>query len=101
MLEPAGCAFMRKLQGSDATCCTTRRAETSPTEAVNWAAPSCLPEAALIHATPFLLVTGREMLFFPLTPSWKLTGVGVVIRLSLRSSTNTTPLITSGYATGT
>src|SRR5437879_481856 len=78
MLDPAGWTFMRKLQGSDATCCTTRRAETSPTEAVNWAAPSCLPEAALIHATPFLVVTGREVAALPFTPSWKFTGVAAV-----------------------
>src|SRR5205823_9559374 len=91
---------MRRLQGLDATCCTTRRTGLLPTEATNWAAPSFGPEAALIQAKPLRVV----MVCFapaPFTDRLKFTGVGWMTRLRYLSKTKTMPLIALRSATGT
>src|SRR5262249_8512715 len=66
---------MRRLQGSDATCCTTRRTDVSPSVATNCAAPAFRAEELLTQATPLRLVTLCDA---PVPPTDKLnvTGTG-------------------------
>src|SRR3954468_20518965 len=91
---------MRMLHGSDATCCTTRFTSAPGIDATNCAAPARGPEAVLIQATPFALVTVREAPA-PATVSSNFTGVGVSTRFWLLSKTKATPVTMSGFATGT
>src|SRR3954470_17304163 len=88
-------------QGSDATCCTTRRTDASPMLATNCAAPSWGPDAVRTQATPLLLVTVRTRLGLPATDKLKFTGVGVSTMFWFLSNTKATPMTTSGFDTGT
>src|SRR5215467_8312137 len=94
----ATCMRRLPLHGSAATCCTTRRCETFPTDATNCVAPSLCPEEASIHAAPLRLVTvcvapepgsparavfdfARDGVDGPFTDKLKFTGVGWSTRL--------------------
>ena len=97
------CAFICRLQASPATCCTTRRTETSVAGrlATNWAAPCERPEAICIQAMPSLAGTVREAGADFSTASEKFTGTDSIIRFLYPSKTKATPLIASGFAVGT
>src|SRR6266481_5142476 len=91
---------MVKLQGSDATCSTTRRTELLPTDATNCAAPALLADDVRIQAMPSTLGTVLDT-DAPPTERLKFTGVGCSIRLWKSSKTKAMPVMASGRATGT
>ena len=74
---PATC--MRRLHGSAATCCTTRRTSVPLTDVTNCAAPAFGADELLVQATPSRLVTLLEVPAPP-TERLKFTGVGSRIR---------------------
>src|SRR5260370_40873193 len=76
------CAFMCRLQASPATCCTTRRTETSVAGrlATNWPAPCERPEAICTQAMPFFAGTVREAGADFSSESEKFTGTGATNR---------------------
>src|SRR5258708_32849480 len=91
---------IERLQGSEATCWTTRRTEVFPTDATNCAAPALLAEEVRIHASPWLLAMLRETPE-PLTDKLKFTATGCRTRLRNLSKTKAMPLMAPGPATGT
>src|SRR5258708_19965540 len=91
---------IERLQGSEATCWTTRRTEVFPTDATNCAAPALLADEVRIHASPWLLAMLRETPE-PLTDKLKFTGTGCRTRLRNLSKTKAMPLMSSGRATAT
>src|SRR5579864_4814079 len=75
------CPFMRKLQGSEATCCSARVADTEPIVATTCTLPADLPELVRNHATPFWLGTARDKSCELPAVSWKFTVTGLSTRL--------------------
>src|SRR5512133_1111835 len=94
-------ARIRRLQGSDATCCTTRRTLTSPVDATNCAGPSFLPESIRTQAMPSFEVVARVRGVVLGTASSNFTGVGATTKLLYLSSTTAVPLMTCGRDAGT
>ena len=73
--------LMRRLHGSDATCCTARREVTALRAAFTCRMPVFFPELVRNHAIPLSVRTARDMtLEFP-EVSWKLTSYGAITRL--------------------
>jgi hypothetical protein len=54
------CPLMRKLQGSEATCCTARFADKSSSVAFTCTSPDALPDVVRNHATPSTVRAGRD-----------------------------------------
>src|SRR4051794_31702081 len=91
---------MRRLQGSEATCCTTRLTDTSSTAATNCAAPALGADELFRYATPSLLVMVCDA-EEPPTERLNFTGVGSRMRLWNLSKMKATPLTELGRFTGT
>src|SRR5215469_5711116 len=76
----AGAAWKRRSQGSEATCCTTRRTCVSPTDATNCAAPAFRAESSRVQAMPSCDCTLRASGGAPPTARLNVTSVGEVTR---------------------
>src|SRR6266536_3207457 len=91
---------MRNLHGSEATCCTTRRADTSLIEATTCNAPADLPEFVWNHAMPACVGTLCDTGGTPFALNWKSTVAGASTRLRNSSKGSATPLTASFWPTG-
>src|SRR6266700_710142 len=93
--------LMRRLQGSDATCRTTRRTLMSPAEAISWTVPATLPDLMRNHATPSFVGREWDSRSLPSAVNLKLIVKGARIRLWNLSKGKTVPLMALSAWTGT
>src|SRR5690348_13522724 len=94
-------ALIRRLQGSAATCCTTRTSLAFPIEAAIRTGPSFLAELIRTQATPFCEPRSAEISFASFGRMLNLTCSGLRTKLWKLSNTNATVLIPFALPTGT